>query len=205
MPGPARRWAIGLGLGPAAFVGAWALGGLRMPDPYSPVHDAISRLAAVGSPERGLMSAGFVAYGVAVVAGSQALRHSPLRRAWPAAVVNGLATLAVAATPLDRSDLVDQLHGVSATVGYASIVALPLLAARPLRELGHRRAAAASVALAAVSATCLVATVVAEQKGLAQRVGLGAGDVWLVAASAWLVSRKGSLAGRPDRAGRAEH
>ena len=85
--GSDRTWAAwGLVAGPVAFVSAWAVGGLRMPD-YTPVYDAISRLAAVGSPERVLMSTGFVVYGVAVTVGGLAVRSSDIGRAWPAVVL----------------------------------------------------------------------------------------------------------------------
>lgn len=171
----------GLVVGPVAFVSAWAVGGLRMPD-YSPVHDAISRLAAVGSPERALMSTGFVVYGVAVVVGGLAVRSSIIGRAWPAVVVNGLATVAVAALPLDVSTTGDQAHGVAATVGYISLALVPALAAGPLAQAGHRRAAAASMAASIAIGICLALTVVSDAKGAFQRTGLGIGDVWLVAA-----------------------
>lgn len=192
--GPARsatdRWAAaGLIVGPAVFVGAWAVGG-SLVDGYSPVGDAISRLAAVGAPHRPLMTAGFVAYGVAVVVGARALAAERLGPSAAALVVNGAATLAVAATPLDRSGLVDGLHAVAATVGYVSIVAVPALAAGPLRRRGHRRVAAASVVAAVVSASCLVAATATEASGLFQRLGLGVGDAWLVTAGAVLVRRR---------------
>lgn len=176
-----RPWAaLGLVVGPVAFVSAWAVGGSRMPEPYSPVSDAISRIAAVGSPERVLMTVGFVIYGAAVLAGSAAVRRSPLHRAWPFVAVNALATLAVAATPLDHSDRVDLLHGVFATIGYASITLVPLVSAGPLRRLGHRGAADLSVVAGVVSGLCLAATTVSASKGAFQRGGLGAGDLWLL-------------------------
>lgn len=191
-----RPWAaLGLAAGPIAFVGAWAIGGARMAD-YSPVADAISRIAAVDAPERTLMTAGFLAYGGALLVGSQALRRSNLTGTWGLAAVNALATVAVAATPLDRSDTVDLLHGLSATVGYVSIAALPIVAARSLRDLGLHRAAVASVGLGALSAACLVATTFSESKGAFQRLGLGAGDVWLIATgiALWRNGRRASVA-----------
>lgn len=172
--------ALGLAVGPVAFVTAWAVGGARTPG-YSPVSDAISRIAAVGAPERTTMTLGFVAYGIAVGVGATALRRSNLPRTWGLAAINAAATLAVAATPLERSDAVDRWHGVAAAVGYASITALPAVAAPTLRRLGARRAAVASVAIAATSAACLVATTLGPGKGALQRTGLLAGDVWLVA------------------------
>ena len=183
-----RRWlGLGLAAGPVAFVSAWAIGGARTPG-YSPVHDAISRLAAIGAPSRPLMTAGFVAYGAAVLVGSATLRRSFLARAVPAVVVNGLATWAVAALPLDRSDGGDVAHGVAATVGYVSLAAVPALAAGPLARQGHRWAARVSVAAAVAIGACLVLTTVADAKGLAQRTGLGLGDVWLIVAGVALAA-----------------
>lgn len=180
---------LGLAVGPVAFVAGWVAGGAAMPDGYSPVHDAISRIAAVGSPERTTMTAAFLAYGAAVAVGAVGLRGTVLRRCWPLALVNGLATVAVAATPLDRSSTVDLLHGLSATVGYLTITAIPLVAVGPLRRARFRRAAALSALAGALSGACLVLTASAEAKGLFQRVGLLSGDVWLVAAAVALLAR----------------
>ncbi|CAN5884909.1 hypothetical protein BH23ACT2_BH23ACT2_29090 [soil metagenome] len=201
-PGPDRsppRWAAaGLIVGPLAFVGAWAVGGALV-DGYSPVHDAISRLAADGAPWRPLMTAGFLVYGGAVVVGSRAIAAAGLGLSAAALVVNGLATVAVAATPLDRSGLTDGLHAVAAMVGYVSIIAVPALAVGPLRRHGQRSLAIASAVASAVSATCLVATTVSDADGLLQRLGLGAGDVWLVGAGIALLSGPGALSGLADR------
>lgn len=183
-----RRWAaLGLVVGPVAFVSAWAVGGL-LRDGYSPVHDAISRLAAVDTSGRWLMTGGFVVYGAAVLVGAGAMRGTVLAPAAPAVVVNALATFGVAALPLDVSDTVDLAHGVAATVGYVSLAAAPALSVGPLRRAGHRRAAIASTVAAAAIAGCLALTVVADAKGLAQRTGLGIGDAWLVAAGLALVT-----------------
>jgi uncharacterized membrane protein YiaA len=176
-------------VGPVAFVAAWAVGG-ALTAGHSPASDAISRLAAVGAPQRTLMTGGFVVYGVGVVVGSRSLSTAGLGRCAPVLVVNGLATLAVAATPLDRSGLVDGLHAVAATVGYVSIAVVPLLAAGPLRAGGHRRGALSSLVAGAISVACLGATTVSDADGLLQRVGLGAGDLWLAAAGMALWRRR---------------
>ncbi|CAN5725266.1 hypothetical protein BH10ACT1_BH10ACT1_29450 [soil metagenome] len=192
-----RAWSgLGLAVGPAAFVTAWAVGGARTPG-YSPVHDAISRIAELGAPQRPSMTTGFVAYGAFVLAGVPALRRSAVARTWPAVVVNGLATWAVAALPLGRSDQGDLLHGAAATVGYVSLAAIPALAAGPLARSGRRRAGAASVVAVAAIAACLVATTVADAKGLAQRTGLGIGDIWLATAGLSLAAGRLGRADRP--------
>jgi Protein of unknown function (DUF998) len=176
-----RPWAaLGLVAGPAAFISGWLVGGARTPD-YSPVNDAISRIAAIGAPNRELMTTAFVAYGAAVIVGSTALRSSPLHRCWRLAAVNGAATIGVAALPLEHSAAMDTWHGVAAGIGYASITALPLVSAGPLRELGYGRAANLAVAGGITSGVCLVATTVSDANGFFQRLGLTVGDAWLIA------------------------
>ncbi len=176
-----RPWsALGLVAGPAAFISGWVVGGRRMPD-YSPVNDAISRIAAVGSPERTAMTAAFVTYEASVIVGSTALRSSPLRRCWSFAAVNAAATVAVAARPLDHSSTMDAWHGVAAGIGYVSITGLQLASAKPLRATGHDRAAVLALVGGATSGLCLIATTVTDANGFFQRLGLTVGDVWLVA------------------------
>ena len=79
----------------------------------------------MGPDTRWLMSAGFVVFGISLPVFGGALRRTLTGRAWLAAVLTGLATLDVAATPLDRSAAVDTLHGIFATAGYVSLVAVP--------------------------------------------------------------------------------
>lgn len=150
---------------------------------YSSVHDAISRLAAVGADTRGLMSAGFVAFGLALPVYATALRRTVGGAAWVGAVTTGLATVAVAATPLDRSRAVDTWHAVFAGIGYVSLAATPLLAARTLRRLGHRALSRWGVVAGSVSGAALLATISGLPTGVFQRVGLTAGDLWVVASA----------------------
>lgn len=191
VPSRSRWFALGGIVGPAGFVAAWVVAGCAAVHTYSPIDDAISRLAAVGSGTRALMTVGFVAFGVGVPLFGLALRRAVPGPAWVAAVVTGLATLAVAATPLDRSALVDDLHAVAATVGYLSLVALPLLASRSFARstvVGSAAWAAWSVAAGLVSAACLLLTVVDPASGLAQRAGLTVGDLWIAATATAILS-----------------
>ena len=184
-----RRCAWGGVAGPAGFVGAWVVAG-ALTERYSPVNDAISRLAAVHAPQRGIMTAGFVTFGVAVPLFGLALRDHLPGPAWMSAVGTGLATLGVAALPLDVSPAVDAAHGVAATAGYVTLAAVPLFAARPLARLGFRGAAAASAATGAASALCLAATVIGSRHGLFQRAGLTLGDAWVAATAVWILRTK---------------
>ena len=146
-----------------------------MLDRYSPVEDAISRLAASGAETAPLMTGGFVVFGVSMVVFSRTVRDAVGTPAAASVIATGLATLGVAATPLDTG--VDGLHGVFAFVGYATLAAAPLLAAPGLR--GRWRAA--SVVAGVLTAASLAATVAGPASGLFQRTGLTIGDAWLAA------------------------
>ncbi len=177
------RLALACGVaGPAAFVAAWAVGGLATAG-YSPVGQAISQLAREGAATAPLMTAGFVAFGLLVPVYARELP----RGARAAATVSGLATLAVAALPLSRAGMqpVDTWHAVAAGTGYAAQALAPLLAARALPA---RRA---SYAVSALAGVCLAASVTFPQlTGLLQRTGLTAVDAWYAAVALHLLRRR---------------
>lgn len=160
---------IGGVVGPVAFVAAWAVGGERTPE-YSPVHDAISRLAEVGAPARPLMTAGFVAFGLAVPAFAAGARHRLGPASAAALAVAGIATLGVAALPLEAG-VDDTPHAVAATIGYAGMAAAPLLV---------RGRSRGDLAVGVLAAASLVATAAGPAHGLFQRLGLGLVDAWIV-------------------------
>ena len=203
-PTPWRAAALGGLVGPAAFIGAWAVGGILAGGTYAPLDDAISRLAAVDADTRALMTAGFVVFGVSLPAYGMALHRAVPGAAWAglAAGATGLATLGVAATPLDRSTVVDQLHAVFAGLGYVTLAATPLLAARPLRARGHRGLARFGSAAGVVSGLALSLTLGGAPTGLFQRLGLTVTDLWImVSAAAILTGRLGAPRRGPDPTG----
>jgi hypothetical membrane protein len=174
-----RAAALGGVIGPAAFIGAWSVGAAVTSREYSPIDDAISRLASVGADTRALMTAGFVGFGVALPVYASALRRVVSGPAWLAAATTGIATLGVAATPLEHSATVDTWHGVVAGIGYVTLAATPLLAARPLLHHGHRALAAAGIVAGTVSTIALALTTTGLPTGLFQRLGLTATDIWV--------------------------
>ena len=180
MRDPVRTAALGGVIGPAGFIGAWVIGAAATSAPYSSIDDAISQLAAVGSDTRWLMTAGFVTFGLSLPVYAWALRSTVAGRAWITATATGLATLAVAAAPLDRSDTVDRLHGLFAGIGYLTLAATPLLAAPRLLAMGHRRLARAGIAAGVTSAIALALTTTGLPTGLFQRVGLTVSDAWII-------------------------
>ena len=166
-------------VGPGGFIGAWVVAGALAKD-YSPLHDAISQLAATDASTRWLMTAGFLCFGIAVPRFALVLRETLSGPAWISAAASGVATLGVAAFPLHVNPTVSALHGTFAASGYVALALVPFLAGRVLARRGHRGAAAASVAVAAMSAACLAATPFTDANGLFQRLGLGVVDGWLV-------------------------
>ncbi|MDQ6727046.1 MAG: DUF998 domain-containing protein [Actinomycetota bacterium] len=175
-------------VGPAVFVTAWAVLGARA-DGYDPTRDAISRLAAIGAGSRPLMTAALVTLGAGMVLYSGALRtHLDDGSAWVAALANGAFTLAVAAVPLGSGH--DVVHGVAAGLGYATLAAIPVLATHGPDRLRPTTAwAAVSTAAGVVSAVCLALTLAGARSGLFQRLGLTAGQAWVVASAVSLARR----------------
>jgi hypothetical protein len=161
---------------------------------YSPVDEAISRLAAIGAPTRPLMTAGFLGFGAGMAAFAAGLRSSLEGPAWLAALAAGACTVGVAAVPLDAGH--DGLHGVLAGLGYAALVSVPVLAARPLARDHRADAGAVAAVVALVAAASLLASVaVAGPNGLLQRLGLTLVDVW-VAVTALRLWRRRTVSAR---------
>ncbi len=158
--------------GVASFVTAWVvLSAIRKN--YSPVNDAISQLAELGAPHRGLMTAGIVAFGAGAVAFAPSLGG----RAGAALAVAGLGSFGVASFPCTEGcpgagEFTDTAHGVAAAVHYVAFAVTPFL-------VGRDRRSAAITALAGL-ALAIHATGLGPS-GLFQRLGLTTLDVWLVA------------------------
>jgi hypothetical protein len=176
-----RARAAGGSLGPVAFVVAWAVLGRRAPH-YSPIHDPISRLAAVGAPTRWAMTAGFLAFTAGVLPAATALGRAHSRATGAAAATTALATAAVGLAPLG-APFGDVPHAVAAGTADAALALTPLAAGRAQWRAGDRSAAVRSFALAAVTGGCLAVSATSPPTvGFWQRVGLLAGDVWIASA-----------------------
>ncbi|MCU1465764.1 MAG: hypothetical protein JWM72_1692 [Actinomycetia bacterium] len=181
------------------FVASWALLG-AVKARYSPIHDPISDLAAVHASTRVYMTAAFVVFAIGLTFYARALRSTLDGPAWIAALTTGVATLGVAAFPLDHSSTIDSVHGIFAGVGYATLAATALLSARPLLRLGRTAWAAAAAIAGGVSAIALALTLGGSFHGLLQRSGLTAGDIWVVT-SAVAIRRRSWDETRELRAG----
>ncbi len=154
-------------------------------DRYDPTRQAISRLAALGANTRPAMTTALVVLGAGMVLLGVAVAP---RRWWPLPVMNGFATLAVAALPLGGA--YDTPHGVAAAVGYATLAAIPVA----LTPGGARLSLVAGLACGA----CLLASVLVGRDGLFQRLGLTIGHVWVMVSSVRLLrSPTSSSTARP--------
>ena len=174
-------------VGPAAFVTAWSVLGATTSG-YSPVDDAISRLAASGAPTRVPMSAGFAVFGAGMGLYGASLRAALPGPAWALAAATGAATLGVAALPLATS-MGDTPHNVAAAIGYATLAALPVAAADAFAKHGRRRWARYSLATGVLSAAVLLFSTIGMAPGLAQRAGLTVVDVWVMVSAVDVLRR----------------
>lgn len=184
----ARLLAVGGVVGPVAFVVAWVLAG-SVTSGYSPVNDAISDLAATHAPARFGMTLGFVAFGAGVIPFGFALRKVQAGPAWMSAVATAAFTFAVAAVPLG-GPVRDVIHGTFASLGYLTLVGVPVLASRTFVSRGRPGWVRYSCATAAVAGACLLASALGPMHGLFQRVGLTVGDVWIVVVASQLLAAR---------------
>ena len=175
-------WAVGTAaLTPLGMIGGWTLAAAVQDPGFDPVRDTISALATQSMHAPAIMTAGLALTGLGHVATAAALRsaRAPGR---VALAVGGLATLLVAALPVDSSP---RAHGVAAAIGFGALSIWPVLASRrggpgPLRP---------AVAVASTGALLALLTwfVVELQglgpdagaaTGLAERAVAGAQSVW---------------------------
>ena len=203
-------------VGPAVFIADWAILGLTRPG-YSPVGDAISRLAETGASTRPAMTSGFVAYGIGLIGYGLALRRAVPGPAWLFGVGTGVATFGVAAFPLGTPTS-GAIHAAFAVTGYAGLVAVPAAVAVTLTAEGrrrsegdndsdsdsdsdsdpdpdgdrhpHRRKARLSALTSITAGAFLLGSIIGgPAHGLTQRAGLTIGDGWIILSALELLRR----------------
>lgn len=162
------RWALASALAaPVGMIGGWTLAA-AVQDDFDPVRETISALAAADVTAPGIMTAGLAVTGVAHVVTAAGLRPLP-RLARGLHAVGGLATLAVAALPVDAFP---HPHGVAAGIGFGALALWPAAAWRPGAGGVRRRA----VALGAAGVlTGLLVVFVAELQGVTPDGGAATG------------------------------
>lgn len=204
-------------VGVAAYVAAWAVGGVLWED-HDPVRQAISELFAHQAPARTRvpLSIGLALSGVGLVVFGWALHVGlPGRgRLGPAlAALSGVMTVAVVAFPCTAgcpglgTTTTDTLHVVTAGTGYTALVLAPLAVGWRVRHVLPGLALASLVlgggALVLFGVHGLGS--VDQAPGLLQRVFNTLADAWYVVAAVVVVRRSngpgGPEAGGPARPG----
>jgi Protein of unknown function (DUF998) len=139
---------------------------------YDPVHDAISRLAEIGAPDRLIVTSGMVIFGLGCLIVAPGWERAPRI----ALLVAGLSSFGVAAFPCTEGcpgsgSLTDTMHSVMAGIHYVALVTTPFLA-------GPAFWGPAAAVLAALALSAHVWG--PGPNGLMQRIGLTTLDVWLI-------------------------
>jgi hypothetical membrane protein len=114
---------------PAVLIGGWTIAARLQPASYSQVTGTISALAGHGAADRWVMTLAFAVVAVCHVLTGLALRPA----AWPGRALlisAGLATAAVAASPLPLGAGGSARHTAAAAISFVTLASWPVLAAR---------------------------------------------------------------------------
>ncbi|MFS0703611.1 DUF998 domain-containing protein [Cellulomonas sp. 179-A 9B4 NHS] len=112
-------------LAPVAMIGGWSVAAALQPA-FDPVAETISALAATTATAPAVMTAGLALTGAAHVVTALGTRALP-RAGRLLHALGGVATVAVAALPVDRAP---QAHGVAAAVAFGALALWPAAAWR---------------------------------------------------------------------------
>ena len=185
---------------PVLLVGGWSVAQALQPPGFDPTRETISALAAVGTPDRLVMTAALVGVGIAHVTTALALRRAAAPGRLTLALA-GLATLLVAVLPLPSRTETSPVHTVAASTAFAALAVWPAMAApmvqQPPGALALRRSVSVAASLLLLG---LLAWLLAEmrsgggQVGLAERVAAGSQAAWplVVVLSCLRADRRGA-------------
>jgi hypothetical membrane protein len=114
---------------PVALIGGWTVAARLQPASYSQVTGTISALAGYGATDRWVMTAAFAVVAVCHLVTGLALR--PAARPGRAVLIAaGLATAAVAASPLPAGGGGSARHTAAAAISFVTLASWPAFAAR---------------------------------------------------------------------------
>ena len=199
-------------LAPVALIGSWTVAAARRPDFHS-ARGTISALAAVGAPQRWIVTAGFIVTGACHLFTAAGLSEArPRGRVLLA--LGGVATLAVAAFPLPAAHGASVMHTISATTAFVALSAWPGAAVRSRAAAWSgaavhpgRRAAndpfgrgigcCATAILMATLGAFVIALAAGRYVGLAERVTAATQVLWPMAAVAFLRVNGATTHSRP--------
>lgn len=168
-------------MAPVALIGGWTLAAAVQPGDFDSATQTISALAAVGTPDRWIMTLAIGITGVCHMVTAAGLREAaaPGRAVYALA---GLATLLVALFPLPDMTGSSTVHGVVAAGSFVGLAVWPLLARNGLASnpalRGPYPVFASGVLGALVLAFFAVITAGAAGVGLAERLAAGAEALW---------------------------
>ena len=183
---------------PLLMAGGWTIAARLQPQPYNPVAGTVSALAAVGAPDRWVMTLTFLVVGACDVVTGLALRPAgaPGRLILMA---GGVAGMLVAANPEHPGTSFPVPHMICATVGGAAMVGWSAGAWRRGPSVPWALRPAVSAGAVAVLLPLLVwfgaeLITAAGQAGLAERIFGAAQALWplVVVASCLQAARPGA-------------
>jgi hypothetical membrane protein len=155
---------------------------------YRPLADAVSRLGSPDEPHASLMRAGFVLFGLLVVAGAGALgEHASGKERPLACLIGGFGAAAIVAglapkdPPQSAHTLTSQIHVDATIVGGAMLLAAMALVARYGPRRTDRRIARTVGALTMLVVVVFPFTWGSAIYGLLELLLLALAVVWLVA------------------------
>ncbi|MFC8193475.1 DUF998 domain-containing protein [Cellulomonas sp. NPDC057328] len=135
--GAVPAWAVASAvLAPVAMIGGWSVAAALQPA-FDPVAETISALAATTATAPAVMTAGLALTGAAHVVTALGTRALP-RAGRLLHALGGVATVAVAALPVDRTP---QAHGLAAAVAFGALALWPAAAWRRGAATGRPEAA----------------------------------------------------------------
>jgi hypothetical membrane protein len=178
------RWVLwSSSAAPVLLIGGWTAGAARQPGGFDSTVRTISALAAVGAPDRWIMTSALAGVGVCHLV--TALGLGPAAVAGRLALaVGGAATVGVAAFPLPGGDGPATAHAIAAGTAFVALAGWPLLSWRrgtAVPALRRGVAVAAGMALLALVGWFAAELLSGGRVGLAERAAAGAQACWPLA------------------------
>lgn len=168
-------------LAPIALIGGWTIAAAVQPEGFDSTSETISALAAVGTPDRWIMTAAIAITGVCHMITAAGLQEAarPGRVMYALA---GLATVLVAIFPLPSSNGSGVAHGVTAGASFIGLALWPVLARNVRAQNPTLRGGVPLLATTLLSLLVLAffvaSTTGAGGVGLLERVAAGAEALW---------------------------
>ena len=173
-------------IGAVSLIGGWSLAASVQPDGYSATRDSISALAGHEAAQRWVMTAALVITGLAHVV--TALNLPSLgRHGRTLLALAGVATLGVAAVPLEGPSEPSALHTVIAAMSFLLLALWPAFSTSPMPWRAIHRAYAVAAVAAVATLGAVAAGWIALPFGLVERLvaALLVLTPWFSAVTAW--------------------